>query len=402
MNETLRFANDRELFAYVRKYNLDKIKDLNSLIPDYTFDYITIDEVIEKIKNQELNFILLDARSEKEYEETHIPYALNFPVLTNLERHNVGLVYAKYDQRAALLLAKEYADPKTNELNQFLKKYNPDKKIVYIYCWRGGGRSKYLAKMVIDCGYLVKIIHGGIKSFRQMVNKFNNNPFLYNLIELSGLTGVGKTRILQALNKKFATIDLERSARHFSSLFGYVPYKIRHQKPVFSQTAFENNIFSEIVTNYVKYRRYPFYLIESESKKVGDFLLPENLYYKLLYTYNINIYANIEVRVSFLKEDYFMNAEGKSEMLRIFSEKERFFKQELGGKLYYELLTDLQRDKVDSFIEKMLINYYDIKYRKKPKTPLLEIENDLQLSAVDKITSFLAEKINYILNSKGV
>jgi len=402
MNETLRFANDRELFAYVRKYNLDKIKDLNSLIPDYTFDYITIDEVIEKIKNQELNFILLDARSEKEYEETHIPYALNFPVLTNLERHNVGLVYAKYDQRAALLLAKEYADPKTNELNQFLKKYNPDKKIVYIYCWRGGGRSKYLAKMVIDCGYLVKIIHGGIKSFRQMVNKFNNNPFLYNLIELSGLTGVGKTRILQALNKKFATIDLERSARHFSSLFGYVPYKIRHQKPVFSQTAFENNIFSEIVTNYVKYRRYPFYLIESESKKVGDFLLPENLYYKLLYIYNINIYANIDVRVSFLKEDYFMNAEGKSEMLRIFSEKERFFKQELSGKLYYELLTDLQRDKVDSFIEKMLINYYDIKYRKKPKTPLLEIENDLQLSAVDKITSFLAEKINYILNSKGV
>jgi len=402
MNETLRFANDRELFAYVRKYNLDKIKDLNSLIPDYTFDYITIDEVIEKIKNQELNFILLDARSEKEYEETHIPYALNFPVLTNLERHNVGLVYAKYDQRAALLLAKEYADPKTNELNQFLKKYNPDKKIVYIYCWRGGGRSKYLAKMVIDCGYLVKIIHGGIKSFRQMVNKFNNNPFLYNLIELSGLTGVGKTRILQALNKKFATIDLERSARHFSSLFGYVPYKIRHQKPVFSQTAFENNIFSEIVTNYVKYRRYPFYLIESESKKVGDFLLPENLYYKLLYTYNINIYANIEVRIHFLKEDYFMNTEGKSEMLRIFSEKERFFKQELSGKLYYELLTDLQRDKVDSFIEKMLINYYDIKYRKKPKTPLLEIENDLQLSAVDKITSFLAEKINYILNSKGV
>lgn len=396
MNETLNFTNDRELFAYVRQYNLENIKDLTSLIPDYVFEYISIDEVIEKIKRQEFDFILLDARSEKEYQETHIPHALSFPVLSNTERHNVGLVYARYDQRAALLLAKEYADPKINDLDSFLKRHTTDKQIVYIYCWRGGGRSKYLAKMVTDCGYRVKIIQGGIKSFRQAVNKFNSiNPFPYNLIEISGLTGVGKTRILRSLNKKFATIDLEHCARHFSSLFGYVPYKIRQQQPIYSQTAFENNIFSEIIINHPTYQKYPFYLIESESKKVGDFLLPENLYYKLLDVPNINIYANIEVRVSFLKEDYFINDEGKVEMLRIFSEKERFFKQELGTKLYNELFSNLQEDKIDSFIEKMLINYYDIKYRKKTKTPLLEVENNLQLSAVDELTSFLTREFNH-------
>lgn len=393
MNKTLNFTNDRELFAYVRQYNLENVKDLTSLIPGYVFEYTSIDEIIEKIKKQELDFVLLDARSEKEYHETHVPYALSFPVLSNIERHNVGLVYAKYDQRAALLLAKEYADPKINVLNRFLEKHNPNKQLVYVYCWRGGGRSKYLAKMVTDCGYRVKIIYGGIRSFRQMVNKFNSiNPFPYNLIEISGLTGVGKTRILRALNDKFATIDLEHSARHFSSLFGYVPYKIRQQEPVHNQTAFENNIFSEIIVNYCRYRKYPFYLIESESKKVGDFLLPENLYYKLLNALSLNIYANIEVRVSFLKEDYFTNDEGKTEMLKIFSEKERFFKQELGSKLYSELFGDLKNDRIDNFIEKMLINYYDVKYRKKPKTPLLEIENDLQLSAVNEITSFLTRE----------
>ncbi|MGB9696897.1 MAG: tRNA 2-selenouridine(34) synthase MnmH [Ignavibacteria bacterium] len=390
MNEKLNFANDRELFAYVRQYNLENVKDLTSLIPEYVLEYISIEEIIEKIKKQELDFILLDARSEKEYEETHIPYALNFPVLSNIERHNVGLVYARYDQRAALLLAKEYADFKINDLDRFLKNHNVDKQVVYIYCWRGGGRSKYLAKMVIDCGYKVKIIHGGIKSFRQLVNKFNSiNPFPYNLIEISGLTGVGKTRILRSINKKLATIDLEHSARHFSSLFGYVPYKIRYQQPVYSQTAFENNIFSEILINYSRYQKYPFYLIESESKKVGNFLLPENLYYKLLNALSINIYANIEVRVSFLKEDYFINDEGRLEMLKIFLEKERFFKQEVGGKLYNELLSNLEENKIDSFIEKMLINYYDVKYRKKQKTPILEVENDLQLSAADEIISFL-------------
>jgi tRNA 2-selenouridine synthase len=397
MNEILNFTNDRELFSYVRQYHLENIKDLSSLIPGYTFEYVSINEVIEKIKKKESDFIILDARSEKEYQETRVPYALNFPVLSNVERHNVGLVYAKYDPRAALLLAKEYADPKLTELNVFLKKHNPDKKNVYIYCWRGGGRSKYLAKMVMDCGYKVKIIQKGIKSFRQLVNEFNRiNPFPYNLIEISGLTGVGKTRIIRSLSNKFPVIDLEYCARHFSSLFGYVPYKIRHQEPVFNQAAFENNIFSEILLNYSLYQQYPFYFIESESKKVGDFLLPENLYYKLLNALSLNIYANIEVRVSFLKEDYFANEEGKNEMLKIFSEKERFFKQELGGKLYNELYYDLESDRIDSFIEKMLINYYDLKYRRKPKNPLTEVENNLQLSAVDEIISFVKKKFRNI------
>ena len=79
------FNDTRELFDYVRKYDLEKIKSLDKIFAGYEFSEIEIQELLGEIIKSD-NFLILDARSEKEFEESAIPYSINFPVLTNTEK----------------------------------------------------------------------------------------------------------------------------------------------------------------------------------------------------------------------------------------------------------------------------------------------------------------------------
>ena len=128
----------------------------------------------------------------------------------------------------------------------------------------------------MDLGYKVKILKGGFKSYRRVVNEFfNQKEFPYELVELNGLTGVGKTEIINSLKNNYPVIDLERSASHFSSLFGFIPYKIRNYKPVANQSAFENDIFSQVILNKKIFGNVSTFLIESESRKSEIFTYPK-------------------------------------------------------------------------------------------------------------------------------
>ena len=281
----------------------------------------------------------------------------------------------------------EYADPKLENLQQFLKDNNAEKKNIYVHCWRGGGRSKYLSKMIIDSGYKVKILEGGFKSYRKAVFEFfKQQEFPFELLELNGLTGVGKTELINSLKNEIPVIDLELSARHFSSLFGFVPYKIRNYKPVRNQSAFENDIYSQVIMNIKKFGRVKTFLIESESKKVGDFYIPENLYQKLLNAPSVNVIANKEVRIKRIMENYFGgNNEGIGEMLKIFNEKERHFRKELSNKIYDEIKSHLEKGDTYKFIEMMIYYYYDKKYKNKGKKPLAIVNNENLKSAENNI-----------------
>jgi tRNA 2-selenouridine synthase len=386
-------SETKELFDYVLKFDLNNIPDLNTILNKYSFNFITIEELLKKISAGE-NILIIDARSEKEFEDTSIPDAVNFPVLKNKERHNVGLIYKRYSQIASIKLAAEYADPKLMVLSDFLLKNNSKSKEIIVHCWRGGGRSKYLAKMIIDCGYKPVILEGGIKSYRRAVNEFFSKDFPYKLIELSGLTGTGKSELLRALSDEFPVIDLELAARHFSSLFGHVPYKIRRFSPVHDQSAFENNLFGQIITQQKKLEKYPFFLIESESKKVGDFFIPPYIYSKMLDAPTVNIHRNIEVRINQIINDYFsINELGYKEMEKIFIKKDAFFRRELSNKIYDFLLKCLIDRNAYAFTKTIMIEYYDKKYRDKGKTPIASICTDDFSKAKKELTKFL-KKIN--------
>lgn len=392
MNDTF-IKETKILFEYVRSFDLNRIPDLNSMLSNYNFSYISIENLLNKISFDK-NILILDARSENEYNETCLPKAINFPVLNNKERHNTGLVYSKYSPLAAVKLAAEYAEPKIAELKKKLAELKAGSKEIYVHCWRGGGRSKYLAKMIFDCGFKPVILTGGIKSFRRKVIEFFSKKFEYNLIELNGLTGTGKTELLKEVSPKIPVLDLEKSARHFSSLFGFVPYKIRNFKPVKNQSAFENDIFSQIILQIPKLNEFNFFLVESESKKVGDFFIPDSIYSKMLEAKSINLYRNIEVRINHIISDYFgSHNQGLSEMEKIFVQKERLFRRELSNKIYDNLVGFLQTGNAYHFTKSMIVEYYDPKYRDKGKNPLISICSDDVPKAGKEMVSFL-RKIN--------
>jgi len=250
-------------------------------------------------------------------------------------------------------------------------------KRIIAHCWRGGGRSKYLSKMIIDEGYDVVVLKNGIKSYRNnAIKHFSLNSFPYSLLEISGLTGCGKTEVIRKLSERFPVIDFEKSARHFSSLFGYIPYKIRNYTPVHNQTAFENNIYGEILYNRKIHSEETLYFAESESKKVGDFFIPATLYSMLENAKTIKIQCSFENRVNRIMKDYFDDDNRGLELMEeIFREKERLFKKEISGRKYAEALTALKRGDSRTFTEIML-NYYDSRYKEKPKEPIAEISSD--------------------------
>lgn len=371
---------------------------VKDLLKNYEIKYIDIDLLHSGLKNISEKILLIDARSEKEFSDTSIPFANNFPVLTNEERHYVGIIYKNYSQSAAIKIALKYAIPKTPELKNFLQKNDAQNKKIIVHCWRGGGRSAYLSKMIHDLGYYVEVLSGGIKSFRKEVNKFFDlEKFPFEMLEISGLTGCGKTELLKSVSGNLPVIDLEFAARHFSSLLGHIPFEIKGVKKVNGQSEFENNIYHQIRLNNSEYcaydnLNYPF-LIESESRRVGNFTVPEVLYKEMESAPSIKLTGSMNSRVSRIVNDYFSDKEKGIELMTdLFKTKGKFFKQQLSNKIFDELLLLLENGEVFKFTEIMIRDYYDKRYREKKKIPVTEINSDDMVSASAELTYLYKKK----------
>ncbi|MBK8982824.1 MAG: hypothetical protein IPM38_11020 [Ignavibacteria bacterium] len=254
--------------------------------------------------------------------------------------------------------------------------------------------------MISDLGYRSKVISGGIKSFRKEVNKtLTAETFTFDLIEISGLTGCGKTDLLKSVSDKLPVIDLENAAKHFSSLLGHIPYEIKGIKKVSGQTEFENNIYAQIRLNNSEYSVhdnpvYPF-LIESESKRVGKFNVPENIYRKMEAAKTVKLTGSLEHRINRIIKDYFSDRdEGVKLMLELFHTKENFFRQQLSKILFDDLILKLETGNVSDFTEIMIKDYYDKRYREKKKIPVREINSDDIEKASAELEEFYVKEIS--------
>lgn len=366
------------IFDFVRESVSSRVPTLKDIFSKYNWKRVEVSQLFSKLFPPE-STLLIDARSEKEFEDSAFPDSINFPVLNNFERHNVGLIYKKYSQSAAIWLAMQYADPKSETLQTFLNDNDAKNKTIVVYCWRGGGRSSYLAKMISDLGYIPEIITGGFKSYRRLVNSFFNfDKIPFKLIELTGLTGTGKSELIRAARDFTNVIDLEKAARHYSSLFGYVPYEIKSFSRVKNQSAFENNIFADIVNGIKSYGNFhEQYLIESESRKIGDFRLPDIIHNELQMCPCIIVKSSMEARVKRIVKDYFgKNNEGVEPMLKILTKSERYFRAKLSNSIYEDCLEALKKYNTNLFSVLMIEKYYDVRYKRKDKKPVAEITNE--------------------------
>ena len=240
---------------------------------------------------------IIDARTEAEYAEDHLPGAVNWPTLNNEERILIGTLYKQVNQfeakkRGAAIAARNIASHIEREVLDKPKDWKP-----LAYCWRGGKRSGSLSLILDQIGFKVTLVEGGYKAFRAAV--VADIPRLVAPLDLRvvcGTTGSGKTRLLQALAGLGAQVlDLEGLARHRSSVLGAIP-----GVPQPTQKRFDTLVW-EALRQFDPARPV---FVESESKKVGNVAIPTALVEHMRASACLNLTLPIGERVALLLEDY--------------------------------------------------------------------------------------------------
>lgn len=161
---------------------------------------------------------MVDARSEGEFAQSHIPGAFNLPILNDQERIVVGTLYKQKGAEAATLKGFELVGPRFHQIQKEAIRLFPGRKII-VYCWRGGMRSQILSWLLEMVGFEVFRLKGGYKTYRTFT--FEEVRKDRKLIVIGGKTGTGKTVLLQKLKEKGEQIlDLEGIANHKGSSFG--------------------------------------------------------------------------------------------------------------------------------------------------------------------------------------
>lgn len=251
---------------------------------------------------------VIDARTEGEFDEDHLPAAVNWPTLNNAQRIEIGTLYQQVNafeakKRGAAMAAANIAAHINREVIDKPRDWKP-----LTYCWRGGKRSGSLSLILSEIGFKVTIIDGGYKAFRAAL--VDDIPRLVDKLDfrvICGPTGSGKTRLLQALaglpskddqpepQLTPQVLDLEALANHRSSVLGVLP-----GQPQPTQKAFDTRVWNAL-------RRFdparPVY-VESESKKVGNVAVPVSLMDKMRSSTCLNLQLPLEERVALLLEDY--------------------------------------------------------------------------------------------------
>ena len=254
-------------------------------------NYIDVNEL------NPLNFdSIIDVRSPAEFSEDHIPNSVNLPVLSDLERGEVGTLYkslSPFEARkvGSTLIAENIANHIKNGLSSNKETWKP-----LIYCWRGGQRSGAFATILEQVGWRVQLLEGGYRSYRrEVVKALYDRPLLHRLMLIGGSTGTAKTALLHQLAAKGAQIlDLEGIATHRGSLFG----RVSSDQP--TQKMFESRISSKLLSlNPAKIT-----FIEAESSKIGERLIPPSLWASMRAAPRFQVTSTLEARSDFLCKTY--------------------------------------------------------------------------------------------------
>jgi tRNA 2-selenouridine synthase len=237
---------------------------------------------------------LIDVRSPGEYEQGHLPGAVNIPLFSNEERAHVGTVYKQRSKEKAIELGYEYVTPKLKWFVDEARKCAPDGQVV-VHCWRGGMRSQSFAQHLRDNGFhQVLTIIGGYKSYRRWLLGTLAQP--YHLQIIGGYTGSGKTHVIEHLMAAgHQVVDLEGLANHKGSAFGAIG---QDQQPTSEQ--FENNLFEQWRLFDPKETIW----LEDESCNIGKVNLPMALFQQMRQSMVFFLNIPREKRAELLAREY--------------------------------------------------------------------------------------------------
>jgi tRNA 2-selenouridine synthase len=293
---------------------------------------------------------VVDVRTPSEFALDHLPRAVNAPVLSDLERAEVGTLNAQVSafeakKRGAALISRNIA----GILELFADRGRDFAPLVY--CWRGGQRSRSLVHVMNEIGWRAAQLDGGYRAYRRhVVQKLATLGAAFDYRVVCGLTGSGKSRLLAALSRQGAQVlDLEGLACHRGSLLGDLP-----DAPQPSQRAFESGLLAAL-EGFDPARPV---FVESESRRIGRLEVPANLLLRMRASPVIRLELDRPGRVALLKEEY---AHLVRDPALVASRLAPLVP--LHGKVRVERWNGLAREgAIDALVEALLDEHYDPTY----------------------------------------
>ncbi|GAA0785200.1 tRNA 2-selenouridine(34) synthase MnmH [Marinobacterium sediminicola] len=238
---------------------------------------------------------LLDTRAPIEFAKGAFPESKNLPLMTDDERHRVGTCYKQHGQDAAIKLGHRLVDGEIKEARvqgwvEFARA-NPNG---FLYCFRGGLRSRITQQWLHEAGIDYPMIVGGYKALRGfLIDTLDQAAVQFRFTQLGGLTGCGKTELLHQLGN---ALDLEGHANHRGSSFG------RHARPQPTQINFENALAIDILRKADAGVSH--FVVEDENRAIGSCHVPLELHRRLVDSPLIWLEDSIENRVERILKDY--------------------------------------------------------------------------------------------------
>ncbi len=239
---------------------------------------------------------LIDARSPAEYAEDHLPGALSLPVLDDDERARVGTMYVRQSSFGARRIGaaqvlRNIADHLDGPLADRPGGWRP-----LVYCWRGGQRSGTFGWLMREIGWPAQTLAGGYRSYRRLVVRaMYDTPLPHRLVVLTGMTCTAKTVLLHKLaGAGMQVLDLEGIGRHRGSIFGALA------EPQPAQRAFEGAIALQLA----RFDPARAVVVEAESSKVGDLIVPPVLWAAMCAAPRVEIAAPLSARAAHFPQAY--------------------------------------------------------------------------------------------------
>lgn len=316
---------------------------------------------------------LLDLRAPVEFAEGAFPLAENLPLLTDEERHRVGIRYKEEGQDAAIELGYRLVsgEEKARRIEQWADwaRRHPDG---VLYCFRGGLRSRLTQQMLAEeAGIVVPRVAGGYKALRRfLLDTLAARSVSQPLVVLGGRTGSGKTDLLQMVDN---ALDLEGIAHHRGSAFG------RHATPQPVQI----NIDNAVAIRLLRFTGNMPVLVEDEGRAIGSREVPHALHAAMQLSPLVLLEESVEAREEQSFKDYVLDR--LAEFRRLHGEEEGFSRyadqvrdslarihRRLGGLRHRELTGLLEEGLVAfaagddagmrEFVRRLLVEYYDPMY----------------------------------------
>ena len=357
-----------------------------SAAPDSTSPRVRIPTVSVERVLRVSDRVVIDLRSPSEFAEDHVPGARNVPLFDDVERAVVGTLYRQSSPQAAFEEGRARTGERIGSLVREIAAITgwalpdadcekivermceggiaalegglepapitelPDRPVA-LYCWRGGLRSRSVVALLRELGLARALcLDGGYRAYRRFVRERLETWDPPPAFVLRGLTGVGKTLVLRELERRRPdwTLDLEQLAGHRSSILGMVGLEPCTQK------TFDSRLVERLG------RGFPgLCVMEGESRKVGDSILPPRVWSALSGGTDLELVAPEGRRVEVLVEDYLAREENRAELV----DRLPFIERRLGKRKWAGVLVGLLEERrEDELVRLLLEHYYDPLY----------------------------------------